>query len=259
VSLSPLSPGQPQGPAAHPSLHLPGEDPTRCGCTSSLQSWGGVPSLTEQPAKPPANGNAPKINHHPRLEHTKQRCLCPPALLGASTPQLTACLSASLCCPKTRCRAGASQHHGGDVMGQRGGMGHGQGRRVSLQGGVGGPMASAFLMRPQPGELGVGTLANLALVGTLAGVQADVVAEGGGLAEAAVAEAAHEGLVQGVDAHVGAQVAAGVEAAVADDAAHAPRRAGARLHGVEILWGQQGMVRSCRTAQQLTPSLSPQA
>lgn len=119
-------------------------------------------------------------------------------------------------------------------------MGHGQGGRVSLQRGVGGPMTGAFLVRPQPGKLGVGTLANLALVGPLAGVQADVVAEGGGLAEAAVAEAAHEGLVQGVDAHVGAQVAAGVEAAVADDAAHAPRGAGSRLHCVEVLWEQHG-------------------
>lgn len=122
-------------------------------------------------------------------------------------------------------------------MGQRGGMGHGQGGRVGLQGGVGGPVASALLVRPQPRELGIGTLANLALVGPLARVQADVVAEGGGLAEAAVAEAAHEGLVQGVDAHVGAQVAAGVEATVADDAAHAARRAGPCLHRVEILWG----------------------
>lgn len=137
-------------------------------------------------------------------------------------------------------------------------MGHGQGRRVSLQGGVGGPMAGAFLVCPQPGELGVGTLANLALVGTLAGVQADVVAEGGGLAEAAIAEAAHEGLVQGVDAHVGAQVAAGVEAPVADDAAHAPRRAGPRLHCMEVLWGQQGTVRRCPPAWQLTPSPNPQ-
>lgn len=116
-------------------------------------------------------------------------------------------------------------------------MGHGQGGRVGLQGGVGGPVAGAFLVRPQPCELGIGTLAHLALVGPLARVQADVVAEGGGLAEAAVAEAAHEGLVQGVDAHVGAQVAAGVEAAVADDAAHTPRRAGPRLHCMEILWG----------------------
>lgn len=140
-------------------------------------------------------------------------------------------------------------------MGQGCGMGHGQGGRVSLQGGVGGPVAGAFLVRPQPGELRVGTLANLALVGPLAGVQADVVAERGGLAEAAVAEAAHEGLVQGVDAHVGAQVAAGVEAAVADDAAHAPRRAGPRLHGMEILWGQQGTVKHRPPAQQLTPSV----
>lgn len=140
-------------------------------------------------------------------------------------------------------------------MGQGRGMGHGQGGRVSLQGGVGGPVASAFLVRPQPGELRVGTLANLALVGPLAGVQADVVAEGGGLAEAAVAEAADEGFVQGVDAHVGAQVAAGVEAAVADDAAHAARGAGPRLHRVEILWGQQGTVKHCPPAQQLTPSV----
>lgn len=48
-----------------------------------------------------------------------------------------------------------------------------------------------------------------------------MVTEGGGLAEATVAEAADEGLVQGVYAHVGAQVAAGVKATVADDAAHA--------------------------------------
>lgn len=131
-------------------------------------------------------------------------------------------------------------------MGQGGGMGNGQGGRVSLQGGVGGPMTGTFLVRPQPGELGVGTLANLALVGPLTGVQADVVTEGGGLAEATVAEAAHERLVQGVDAHVGAQVAAGVEAAVADDAAHAARGAGSCLHCVEVLWEQQGgAVRQC--------------
>lgn len=138
-------------------------------------------------------------------------------------------------------------------------MGHGQGGRVSLQGGVGGPVAGAFLVCPQPRQLGIGTLANLALVGPLARVQADVVAEGGGLAEAAVAEAAHEGLVQGVDAHVGAQVAAGVEAAVADDAAHAARRAGPRLHRVEILWGRQGTVRRCPLLSEHSSSPRPES
>lgn len=106
---------------------------------------------------------------------------------------------------------------------------------MRLQGGIGGPVPGTLLVGPEPGELGVGTLADLAFVGALAGVQADVVAEGGGLAEAPVAEAADEGLVQRVDAHVGAQVAAGVEAAVADHTAHAPRRAGPAVHRVEVL------------------------
>lgn len=61
----------------------------------------------------------------------------------------------------------------------------------------------------------------MAFIGALACVETHMVTEGGGLAEAAVAEAADKWLVQGVYAHVGAQVAAGVEAAVADDAAHA--------------------------------------
>lgn len=81
----------------------------------------------------------------------------------------------------------------------------------------------AFLVRPQARELRVRALAHLALVGPLAGVQPDVVAQRGRLAEAAVAEAADEGLVERVNAHVGAQVAARVEAAVANDAAHATR------------------------------------
>ena len=79
----------------------------------------------------------------------------------------------------------------------------------------------ALLVRAQPGQLGVGALAHVALVGTLTRVQAHVVAQRGRLAEAAVAEAADEGLVKRVDAHVGAQVATRVEAPVADHAAHA--------------------------------------
>lgn len=84
-------------------------------------------------------------------------------------------------------------------------------------------MPGTLLMGPQPSQLGVSTLADLALVGTLTGVETHVVAQGGGLAKAPVAETADKGLVQGVDSHVGAQVATGVEAPVADDAAHATR------------------------------------
>lgn len=79
----------------------------------------------------------------------------------------------------------------------------------------------ALLVRPEPRQLGVRALTDVALVRPLARVQAHVVPQRGGLTEAAVAEAAHERFVQGVDPHVGAQVAAGVEPAVADDAAHA--------------------------------------
>ena len=136
------------------------------------------------------------------------------------------------------------QHHGGHVghvVHERGRVRHAahlrrrvrSGRRVRAlhsapgtggHGDAAGPVPGALLVRTQPRQLGVGRLAHVALVGPLACVQAHVVAQGGRLAEAAVAEAADEGLVQRVDAHVGAQVAAGVEAAVADDAAHAPRR-----------------------------------
>lgn len=127
------------------------------------------------------------------------------------------------------------QHHGGDVVSQGRGVRHGQGGRVRLQGGVGGPVPGALLMGAQPGQLGVGTLADLALVRALAGVEPHVVAQGGGLAEAAVAEAADEGLVQSVDAHVGPEVAARIEPTVADDAAHAPRATGTCLHHMEVL------------------------
>lgn len=105
-----------------------------------------------------------------------------------------------------------------------------RGRRGYLWGRVGGLrhrfVPCALLVRPQARQLGVSALTDVALVWPLAGVQADVVPQGGRLAETAVAEPTHEGLVQGVDAHVGAQVAAGVEAAVANDAAHPAGRGG---------------------------------
>lgn len=150
--------------------------------------------------------------------------------------------SCHLKCNVVRAPSASSKHHGGDVVHQgqvvlvgerrhlRGGRrrrwrrwwrrwgGHPGGHVGGVQGRL---VPCALLMRPQPGELRVRALAHLTLVGPLPGVEADVVAQRGRLAEAPVAEAAHEGLVQGVDAHVGAQVAAGVEAAVADDAAHA--------------------------------------
>lgn len=53
----------------------------------------------------------------------------------------------------------------------------------------------ALLVGPEACQLGVRALTHVALVGPLAGVQAHVVPERGGLAEAAVAEAADEGLV----------------------------------------------------------------
>ena len=153
---------------------------------------------------------------------------------------------------RRRARAGAgaprrSQHHGRQVVrgGGSGGGGGERGRvrvrrgqrgRVGLQSGAGRPVARALLVGAQAGQLRVGALAHLALVGALARVQAHVVAQRGRLAEAAVAEAAHEGLVQRVDAHVRAQVAARVEAAVADDAAHAARGARRRVRRVEVLW-----------------------
>lgn len=147
--------------------------------------------------------------------------------------------------------AGArSQHHGGQVVRGGGGGGErgrvrvrrGQRGRVRLQRGAGRPVARALLVGAQAGQLRVGALAHLALVGALARVQAHVVAQRGRLAEAAVAEAAHEGLVQRVDAHVRAQVAARVEAAVADDAAHAARGARRRVRRVEVLWPRGGVV-----------------
>lgn len=107
---------------------------------------------------------------------------------------------------------------------------------MRLQRGAGWPVARALLVRAQAGQLRISALAHLALVGTLARVQAHVVAQRGRLAEAAVAEAAHEGLVQRVDTHVRAQVAARVEAAVADDAAHAARGTGRGVGRVEVLW-----------------------
>ena len=66
----------------------------------------------------------------------------------------------------------------------------------------GGPVPGALLVRPQAGELRVRRLADVALVGPLAGVQPDVVPQRGRLAEAAVAETADERFVQRVDAHV---------------------------------------------------------
>ncbi len=104
-------------------------------------------------------------------------------------------------------------------------------------------MPGALLVRPQPCQLGVRALADETLVWALARVEAHVVTEGGGLAEAAVAETADEGLVQSVYAHVGAQVTAGVEAAVADDAAHAAgggkRGGGGGVTQVEIICGEK--------------------
>lgn len=79
---------------------------------------------------------------------------------------------------------------------------------MRLQGGVRWPVPGTLLMGTQPGQLGIGTLADLALVWALASVEAHMVAQSGGLAEAAVAEAADKGLVQCVDAHVGPEIAA---------------------------------------------------
>lgn len=97
-------------------------------------------------------------------------------------------------------------------------------RRRHLRGPVGSVhhrfVPCAFLVRPQARQLGIRALTHVALVGSLPGVQADVVTQRGGLAEATVAETTHEGLVERVDAHVGAQIASGVKASVADDAAH---------------------------------------
>lgn len=154
-------------------------------------------------------------------------------------------------------RARRSQHHGRQVVrrgcccgsgGERGRVrvGRGQCGRVCLQRGAGRPVARALLVRAQAGQLRVGALAHLALIGALARVQAHVVAQRGRLAEAAVAEAAHEGLVQRVDAHVRAQVAAGVETSVADDAAHAASGAGRGVRRVEVLWQRAGGTRDPR-------------
>lgn len=154
-------------------------------------------------------------------------------------------------------RARRSQHHGRQVVrrgcccgggGERGRVrvGRGQCGRVCLQRGAGRPVARALLVRAQAGQLRVGALAHLALIGALARVQAHVVAQRGRLAETAVAEAAHEGLVQRVDAHVRAQVAAGVETSVADDAAHAARGAGRGVRRVEVLWQRAGRMRDPR-------------
>lgn len=118
----------------------------------------------------------------------------------------------------------------------------------------------ALLVRPQTRQLRVRALTDVALVGPLAGVQSDVVAERGRLTEAAVAEAANEGLVQRVDAHVGAQVAAGVEAAVADDAAHPAgcdggggggggRARGEAVRGVRVIWKKKKRELSGRLSQ----------
>ena len=71
-------------------------------------------------------------------------------------------------------------------------------------------------------------------------VKADVVAQGGGLAEAAVAELADERLVQGVDAHVGAQVAARVEAAAAHHAVQPPGRTGLVVCAGYVVCGEKG-------------------
>lgn len=108
---------------------------------------------------------------------------------------------------------------------------------------AGRPVPGALLVCPQPCQLGICALADVALVGALSRVEAHMVTESGWLAKAAVAETADEGLVQSVYAHVGAQVTAGVEAAVADDAAHT---AGSRERGsrggvaqVKIICGQR--------------------
>lgn len=135
-----------------------------------------------------------------------------------------------------------SQDHGGDVVHQRGWVGHrghlgGWGGVCLVEAhhhspGTTGPVSGALLVRPQSCQLRVGTLAHVALVWPLASVQAHVVAQGGRLAEAPIAKATYKGLVQGVDAHVGTQVAARVEAPVADDAAHtAGHRRGRRGGG----------------------------
>ncbi len=117
-------------------------------------------------------------------------------------------------------------------------VGHGRhlwGRRGHLGWHVGGVrhrfVPRALLVRPQARQLRVCALTDVALVGPLAGVQADVVSERGRLAEAAVAEAADERFVQRVDAHVGAQVAAGVEATVANDTTHSTQTGGGRGRG----------------------------
>lgn len=103
------------------------------------------------------------------------------------------------------------------------------------------PVPGALLVRPEAGQLRVGRLTHVALVGPLPGVEPHVVPQGGGLAEAPVAEATHEGFVQRVDAHVGTQVAARVESTAADDATHAAeagRRGGGgggAVTGVELI------------------------
>lgn len=119
-----------------------------------------------------------------------------------------------------------SEHHGGDVMHQRrvwNGCHLGRWRRrlPALRLCAGRSVSGALLVRAQARQLRVRALADVTLVGSLAGVEAHVVAQGRGLAEATVAETADERFVQGVNAHVRAQVTARVEAAVTDDAAHA--------------------------------------
>jgi len=109
----------------------------------------------------------------------------------------------------------------------------------------------ALLMRTQPGQLGVGGLADEALVRSLSGVEAHVVPQSRRLAEASVAEAADEGFVQRVNPHVRAEVAAGVEPAMTDYTTHATNtdggggrgggragggRGGGAFTGVELIW-----------------------
>ena len=87
-----------------------------------------------------------------------------------------------------------SEHHSGDVVDERHSrMGHGRRWRhllgLSGKGALAGlcptgraghrPMSGALLVCPEAGQLGVGALADVALVGPLAGVQAHVVAQRG--------------------------------------------------------------------------------
>lgn len=63
-------------------------------------------------------------------------------------------------------------------------------------------VSGTLLVRPETSQLRVGRLTHVTLVGPLSSVKPDVVPQGGGLAEAPVAEATNEGFVQRVNAHV---------------------------------------------------------